>query len=241
MRVYVGTSGWMYDWNPDGFQWYIDNSGLNAVELNASFYRFPFPNQVKSWAKKTRRVNLRWSVKVNRFITHVFMFNEKALNTWDKFKRLFTPLDTYVDFYLFQLPPRARPTPRFIERIENFISTTNLGERFALEWRNREWFQERWVKWAERNGITLVSVDSPETVFYARTSRYSYVRMHGRTLWYAHYYTDEELSEVADKLVEMNGEAIYVFFNNNHDMLENARRMKKLLEQKLHYTQRTLF
>ncbi|RLF12723.1 MAG: DUF72 domain-containing protein, partial [Thermoprotei archaeon] len=39
MRVYIGTSGWLYDWNLDGsLDWYVKNSGLNAVELNASFY-----------------------------------------------------------------------------------------------------------------------------------------------------------------------------------------------------------
>ena len=37
LRVYVGTSGWAYFWNPDGLDWYVRNSGLNAVELNASF------------------------------------------------------------------------------------------------------------------------------------------------------------------------------------------------------------
>ncbi|RLI98826.1 MAG: DUF72 domain-containing protein, partial [Candidatus Aenigmatarchaeota archaeon] len=70
MQVFVGTSGWAYGWNPNGFDWYIKNSGLNSVELNASFYRFPFPNQVKSWARKTKEFNpsLRWSIKVNRLI-----------------------------------------------------------------------------------------------------------------------------------------------------------------------------
>ncbi len=241
MKFFVGTSGWMYDWNPDGFQWFIENSGLNAVELNASFYRFPFPNQVRSWANKTKRRGIRWSVKVNKFITHVFAFSERALVTWNKFRRLFEPLDRYIDFYLFQLPPRMRPTIKIIERIETFIHYTGLGERFALEWRNKEWFNDKWIKWAEKQGVTIVSVDSPDFIFYARTTSYSYTRMHGRTIWYAHYYTDEELEEVANKIIELDGEAAYIFFNNNHDMLENARRMKKLLEQKLHYSQRTLF
>ena len=241
MRVYVGTSGWMYDWNPDGFQWFVENSGLNAIELNASFYRFPFPNQVRSWAKRSDKRNIRWSIKVNRFITHVFRFSGRALETWDKFRRLFNPLEKYIDFYLFQLPPYARPSPKFIQRLEGFIHSVGLDERFALEWRNKEWFNDRWVKWAEKHEITIVSVDSPDFVFYARTTRYVYVRMHGRTIWYAHYYTDDELEEAANKIIELDGDAAYVFFNNNHDMLENARRMKKVLEQKLHYGQRTLF
>jgi uncharacterized protein YecE (DUF72 family) len=39
MELFVGTSGWFYSWNPDGsFDWFCRFSGLNAVELNMSFY-----------------------------------------------------------------------------------------------------------------------------------------------------------------------------------------------------------
>ncbi|MEM4913906.1 MAG: DUF72 domain-containing protein, partial [Desulfurococcaceae archaeon] len=70
MEVYVGTSGWLYDWNEGAsLDWYVEESGLNAVELNASFYRFPFRNQVKGWSIKGS--TLRWSVKVHRSITHL--------------------------------------------------------------------------------------------------------------------------------------------------------------------------
>ena len=47
MEVFVGTSGWSYGWNKGGnLDWYLRNSHLNAVELNASFYRFPNRNQI---------------------------------------------------------------------------------------------------------------------------------------------------------------------------------------------------
>jgi uncharacterized protein YecE (DUF72 family) len=40
MELFVGTSGWFYSWNPDGsFDWFSRFSGLNAVELNMSFYK----------------------------------------------------------------------------------------------------------------------------------------------------------------------------------------------------------
>lgn len=102
MKVFVGTSGWLYDWNEDGtLDWYVENSGLNAVELNASFYRFPFQNQVKSWKRKSK--SLRWAIKVHRSITHLRKFGERAYDIWDKFKNLFNPLEDLIDFYLFQL------------------------------------------------------------------------------------------------------------------------------------------
>ena len=65
-----------YSWNEGGsLEWFCENSGLNAVELNMSFYKFPFPNQVKGWARKGSR--LRWAIKVNRLIAHDRKFDER--------------------------------------------------------------------------------------------------------------------------------------------------------------------
>lgn len=231
-EIFVGTSGWLYSWNPNGFKWYARKARLNAVELNASFYRFPFPSQVKAWSN-TSPLNLRWSIKVNRWITHVFKFSEKALNTWKKFEKLFKPLQDKIDFYLFQLPPSIRPRNTFIKRIEKFIENTDLEEKFALEWRNNEWISRKWISWCENLGITLVSIDSPEIRLYVKTGEAIYLRMHGRTAWYAHNYSKGELIEIAKTTLDLNPKKIYIFFNNNHDMLNNARLMLSIFNELL--------
>jgi len=226
MKFYVGTSGWRYFWNKGGnFRWFVENSGLNAVELNASFYRFPFPNMIRSWMRNGR--SLHWSIKVNRLITHQFKFGDKALELWMKFRNLFSPMDETIDFYLFQLPPFM--TPKYASRIETFIEKTRLDERFALEVRNMKWFDDRWLKWASYYGITWVSVDSPDfprEIF--NTNGKVYVRMHGRTSWYNHVYTDEELSDVLLRINLTKPQEVYIFFNNNHGMLVNARKALEL-------------
>ncbi|MFB3889366.1 MAG: DUF72 domain-containing protein [Candidatus Bathyarchaeia archaeon] len=223
MEFFVGTSGWAYPWNEKrSLDWFVANSDLNAVELNASFYRFPSPSAVKSWAKKG--ASLRWSVKANRTVTHLARFSEKAWEWWTKFHELFLPLDGLVDFYLFQLPPST--TPQSAPLIEAFAEKTRLRRRFALEFRNQQWFSSEWTRWASDLGVTLVSVDSPELprdIF--NTDGSVYVRMHGRTAWYSHHYSQEELQEVAAKILKAKPEEAYVFFNNDEAMLENARTM----------------
>lgn len=200
MKVFVGTSGWWYDWNKDkSLEWYAKNSSLNAVELNASFYRFPYPNMVKSWAVKGK--NLRWAVKVNRLITHIYKFNEKALSSWKKFKKLFEPLDSAVDFYLFQLPPGMKPAS--YKKIKPFIKKTKLNERFALEFRNNEWFDKKWVKLFNELGITLVSVDCPDFPRMILSKKIVYERVHGRTSWYSHNYSDNELREIKESILKV--------------------------------------
>ncbi len=228
MKIFVGTSGWSYSWNPDGFKWYAKNSKLNAVELNSSFYRYPFPAYVKSWAENGK--NLRWAIKVNKTITHFYKFNEKAYEKWKSFKRLFMPLDKFVDFYLFQLPPNT--TPKSIEKIEKFIKKTKLKERFALEVRNEKWFKKEYIKRAKEMGITWVSIDAPKlSREIYKTSKDIYLRVHGRNLWYSHNYKKSELDEIAQKIKKKRTRNCYVFFNNNHNMLNNAREMKKILEK----------
>ncbi len=228
MQVFVGTSGWFYDWNPErSLDWFVQNSGLNALELNASFYRFPFPNQVKSWAKKGN--SLRWAVKVSKLITHQHLFNPNAYEVWNSFYQLFAPLDSLIDFYLFQLPPRLDITAR--PKLTAFIKKTALGRRFALECRNKTWFNPETVNWAEKLGITLVTVDAPDypgTVF--NTSGSIYLRLHGRTEWYRYCYSRKELKTIAVVISQMKPAAVYAFFNNDQDMLSNARTMFEILK-----------
>ncbi|NPA98095.1 MAG: DUF72 domain-containing protein [Crenarchaeota archaeon] len=233
MEVYVGTSGWMYDWNKWGnLDWYIRFSGLNAVELNASFYRFPFPNQVRSWARKSG--SLHWAVKVNRIITHYKRLNTSSYTTFEKFLRLFQPLDDKIDFYLLQLPPTYRKTPANIDRLRRFAEKFGLGERLAVEFRHESWFNDDTVSLCGDLGLTLVSIDSPIGVWIKSSNGVVYLRMHGRSYWYAHEYTEEELKEDAEKIVSLKPRKTYVFFNNNHWMLSNARTMRKILEESIH-------
>lgn len=229
----MGTSGWSYDWNPDGFDWYVENSGLNSVELNASFYRLPFRNHVYSWSKKTVK-GFRWAIKVSRIITHIYRMNPKAVKTFNKFINLFTPLEEHIDYYLFQFPPFLEPSQNAVRNIERFFTKVEISEKVAIEWRNLKWFSGEWEEWASNKGFTTVSVDSPELprqIF--NTSGTVYLRMHGRSSWYSHNYTEEELREVVDNMLEAKPRRIYVFMNNDHYMIGNARMILKMLRERL--------
>lgn len=228
--IFVGTSGWVYDWNLKGnLEWYLKNSRLNAVELNASFYRFPYPNQVKGWAHRGFR--LRWAIKVHRSITHYRRLGIKALELWKRFYDLFRPLDGLIDFYLFQLPPNFVRNDKNVGKLENFMAEVGLGPRFAVEFRDVSWFDERTISLLSGYDATFVSVDSPEGTWVAMSNGIIYLRVHGRTGWYYHNYSLEELKELASKIREKRPKKVYVFFNNDHWMLENARLMRKLLEE----------
>ncbi|MGK0549363.1 MAG: DUF72 domain-containing protein [Pyrobaculum sp.] len=227
MEIYVGTSGWLYSWNLGrSLRWYVENSGLNAVELNASFYLMPTARQVEKW--RAEGSSLRWAVKVYRGVTHFGRLSEKALELLKRFLALFEPMDHLVDFYLFQLPPFFTNTSRNRARVERISSA--LGPRAAFEFRHSSWFTEEVARWAEEAGFTPVSVDSPDASWVVSTRGVVYLRMHGRTAWYSHYYEEDELEEIAGRLLSLAPKRVYVFFNNDHAMLENARSMLAILK-----------
>ncbi|MCR8463077.1 MAG: DUF72 domain-containing protein [Candidatus Korarchaeota archaeon] len=223
MILYVGTSGWNYFWNKGGsLEWYIENVEFNAIELNMSFYRFPHASLPKSWARRGR--TLAWAIKVNQLITHRCRFGEKAFDLWKKFRSLFEPMEKegIIKFYLFQCPPSLRPTVTAVERLEKFIQETSLGDTFAIEFRNKEWFNQKWEKWLRNLGATMVSVDAPDFVNQVfKTTNKLYMRLHGRTAWYSHVYSEEELLEIFVKVREKisPSDEVYFFLNNNHGML----------------------
>jgi len=224
MEVFVGTSGWSYGWNTGGnLDWYLRNSRLNAVELNASFYRFPYQNQIAGWAAKG--TELRWCVKVHRFITHQFKFNDTARGIWQRFLDLFSPLDPWIDYYLFQAPPSMTNSDRFIR----FFNSLPQLEKCVLEIRNRNFILDDTACRKLQKCLPVVSVDSPDARNRIFADNLIYMRMHGRDDWYRHDYTQEELEETAAMIQRTGAEKVYLFFNNNHSMLENAQRMRELL------------
>lgn len=226
MEIYIGTSGWKYFWNEgNSLEWYVKNTGLNAVELNASFYRFPFSNMIKSWKKKGG--SLKWCVKVSKQITHIHKFDEDTIEIFKNFRELFKPMEDIISFYLFQLPPKMKPDR--LNKIEDFLNATNISEKIAFEFRNEEWFKEEVYEWAKYKKITFVSVDAPKLPQdIINTSGTVYLRFHGREDWYEHNYTDKELEKIKDGIKRKSPEKVFLFFNNDVHMFNNALLMKKI-------------
>jgi uncharacterized protein YecE (DUF72 family) len=221
--VYVGTSGWSYDWNKGNtLDWYIAESQLNAIELNMSFYRFPYPNMVKSWADKGK--NLAWVVKVHRSITHFQKLSPRAVESFQRFKTLFAPLEDRIHYYLIQLPPSFTD----LQTLEQFIEKTGT-EKLAIEFRHPTLFTDENITWAHQHNVLLVSIDAPQRPRTIMSKGIIYERIHGRTAWYSHDYSDQELHEIKERVAAAHPTTTYVFFNNNHAMLANAMRMNQIL------------
>lgn len=232
LEIYVGTSGWLYDWNKgSSLDWYVKHSALNAVELNASFYMYPYLSLVKSWSVRGR--TLRWAIKVHNSITHLRKLSQKALSNWLKFRELFKPMDELIDFYLFQLPPSMKACEENLSKVKAFAQSSGLKDRFAIEFRHESWFNDKVLRELESLGVTVVSIDSPIGTFVWSSNKIVYLRMHGRGPWYTYNYSMKELEELASYIIGLKPLKLYVFFNNNHWMLDNAKSMLNTLNKLL--------
>lgn len=223
-EILVGTSGWSYDWNlGKSLEWYTTESGLNAIELNMSYYRFPYTNMIKTWAKKGS--NLAWIIKANRLITHLKKLNKETYSIFERFKKLFTPLEKYIHYYLLQFPRKFID----LDKIEKFIEKCG-NEKISIEFRNDSMFTDEIINWGKKQEVLIVSIDAPKLPTKIMSQNIIYERIHGRTNWYSHNYSDEELLQIKERIMSAKPKKVYVFFNNNHMMLENAIRMYNLLK-----------
>ncbi len=224
MEKYVGTSGWMYQWNNGkSLEWYVNNSGLNAIELNSSFYRFPFPNQVRSWANAGS--SLAWVVKVNKAVTHTHLLNGKSYGIYSEFINAFKPLKSSLKLFLLQMPPRF--TTKTEQRLKDFIGSFET-KNMAFEFRHRSWYDYDFPGLDFKGAI--VSPDSPETSGrIIKKNNIVYLRFHGRKEWYSYNYKAKDLSQIALSALKEKPKTLYAFFNNDAYMLSNARTFSKLL------------
>ena len=126
MATYVGSSGWSYpEWRgsfypadakpPDFLRLYAER--LDAVELNATFYRLPSEEQLEAWAAQTPP-GFRFAVKLSRHIAHggrverLGTFCERVRSLGDRLGPVLVELpddrprdDGFLHLLLDSLPP----------------------------------------------------------------------------------------------------------------------------------------
>ncbi len=237
MKVRIGTSGWTYaHWQGNFYPPALPHARwldyytecFQTVELNASFYRSLRESTFANWYRKTP-ADFTWSVKANRFITHIRRLKD-AGPSLEKFFLSIKPLQGKLGVVLFQLPPSLGFHQA---EVESFGRLLPSEMKFTIEARNREWFTDTALTCLERHGIAWCIADTAGRYPYreAVTADFIYIRLHGSRSLYLSDYTEAELTAWAEKIRGWNRET-YVYFDNDHMAYapRNALRLKALLE-----------
>jgi uncharacterized protein YecE (DUF72 family) len=235
--IYVGTSGWNYDhWKRVFYpkdcpksKWleaYVER--FQTVEVNATFYRQMKPETFELWHRRTPE-GFRWSVKGNRYITHVKRLKDFR-EPLKRFMDSLALLKNKLGIVLFQLPPNLVFDK---DVFEEFCIGLKKNCCYTIEARHPSWLEEDVLSVLKRHQIAWCISDSAGKYPYleAVTSDFVYIRLHGSRKLYASEYSEDELKGWAAKMKEW-GKDTYVYFDNDYRGYapKNALRLKELLD-----------
>ena len=236
--IRIGTSGWYYEhWRElfypadlpksKWFEYYARH--FNTVEINNTFYHLPKEQSVQRWRKIAPKGFL-YSVKANRYITHV----QKIKDTTESLQRLFERINILkgkLGPVLYQLPPSLHID---LERLEAFIKLLPKRKNTIFEFRHKSWYCDDTFKLLKKfkTGFCIHDMpgkESPRVV----TSNIIYIRFHGTTSRYSGSYTKSQLQNWAKWFKEQskNASGIYIYFNNDAHghAIKNALQLKEII------------
>jgi uncharacterized protein YecE (DUF72 family) len=238
-NIYIGTSGWHYDhWKGPFYPENLSNSKMlshyarhfKTVEINNSFYQLPNRETFAEW-RKTVPASFVFTVKGSRYITHMKKLKDPS-QTVARLLEAVTALGTQLGPILFQLPPRWKVNP---ERLREFLKSLPAKFRYAFEFRDPSWFEDRIYKALNNMRAAFCIYDlagrlSPKKV----TADFIYIRLHGPGEAYQGQYDTNTLAGWAGAFSTwMNqGKEIFCFFDNDQAgyAAQDALRLKEMIE-----------
>jgi uncharacterized protein YecE (DUF72 family) len=132
--------------------------------------------------------------------------------------------------FLFQLPPSLKLDSNLLEKI---IEQLDPERKNVIEFRDKSWFKHEVYENFKKANIIFCTVSSPTLPEdFVKTSKDVYIRFHGKTAWYRHDYSQEELKAWSDRIKKAKPENVWVYFNNdaNASAVDNCLKLRKLLE-----------
>jgi len=234
--IRIGTSGWHYNhWKelfyPAGlpkskwFEHYAQH--FDTVEINNTFYQLPKEVSLKRWHEQAPK-NFLYSVKANRYITHI----KRLKDTSEAIERFFDRigiLKSRLGPILYQLPPSLH---KDLDLLESFIKLLPKKLSAVFEFRHESWFSEDTFNLLNQFGAgfcvhDLSGKETPRVV----TADIIYVRFHGPTGKYEGNYSKPALKNWAQWIRDNRTgiSSVFAYFNNDIGAyaINNAKTLKQ--------------
>ena len=166
-NVYVGCAKWnktdLKGFYPRGTKDELTyySTQFNSIELNATFYSMPSPDQVSTWKDKTPD-DFKFFPKITNTVSHY----KRLLNTTEAVTSFATSVlnfDEKLGMVFLQLHDNFKP--KDYERLEKFIQDWPKEVPLAVELRNEEWFADeetfnKTMDLFEKHNVTNIIVDT---------------------------------------------------------------------------------
>lgn len=223
--IRIGTSGWVYgDWRgrfyPEGvaqrrwLSYYSER--FDTVELNATTYRLPKPEQVQRWCEAVPGTFL-YTLKLSRLITHRKTLPDRIDEFIENYmSRAACFEEGKVAQILVQFPPFL---PRDDVHLRAFLDKLPAHHRYAVEFRHPSWLVPEVERILRERKMAFCIHDYPgcRTGDVVTTPELAYVRLHGYVALYVGNYPRRSLQHWAKRIRGLAGQAreVYVYFNND--------------------------
>jgi len=239
--IHIGTSGWHYGhWKgplyPENIpsNQYLSHytANFSTVEINNTFYKMPQEKTLRDW-KKTASGDFIFSVKASRYITHMKKLKDPHKPVANFLEKV-SILEKSLGPILFQLPPNWGVNP---DRLKSFLDTLPDGYRYAIEFRDPSWFDERVYNLLMERGAAFCIYDfdrreSPREI----TADFIYIRLHGSDGPYRGKYSVQALAGWAGALSAWVKDVseIFVYFDNDESGFapKDALLLKSMIEDR---------
>ena len=214
---------------------------FDTIEIDATLYGIPASSTLEKWYGETPD-NFKFSLKFPREITHDKRLAPESIPVMKEFTERARLLGDKLAVMLIQLPPSFEGSKENAQNLRRLLAELPRDQKFAVEFRQRDWF----IKWTfqelENAGVSLALVEGPwlprELMFDAIgkiSADHTYIRIMGeRDLQkfdriYRH--RDDELEQWARNIESIASPEIYVYMDNYFEGFapETANKLLRLL------------
>jgi uncharacterized protein YecE (DUF72 family) len=222
-KVRIGCSGWSYrDWRerfyPPGTptsRWLAHYATVfDTVEVNATFYRLPAVETVRSWAEQVPDGFL-FAVKGSRYLTHMRRLRDVGPGLARYWERI-EPLREAgrLGPVLWQLPERfARDEETLAAALEALPPA-----RHCFEFRHSSWFVPEVESLLEEHGASLALGDDARRELPAASpvGPLAYLRLHYGSRGRAGNYSERELETWRRRIAAWRSRRpVFAYLNND--------------------------
>ncbi len=234
MKIYAGTSGFAYkEWKgkfypekiPPKEMLHFYSERLGAVEINNTFYRMPRESVLKSWAEQVSG-GFIFALKAPQVITHI----KQLRNVFEETEYLFKTLSVLggkLGPVLFQFPKSFRANA---PALEDFLALIPGDTDCAFDFRSPTWLDAGMPDLLRKKGCSLCMEDTDENPVneIISTATWGYLRLRRSE------YTEDGLSEWAERILSQKWERAFVFFKHEDGAggAEMALRFQEIIESK---------
>ena len=237
------------------------SSHFPIVELDTSFYAIPSEHNIEKWVSETPD-SFRFVVKAYQGMTgHLRDDNpyESRNDMFEAFRKCASVFQNAnkLAMILVQFPPWFDCSVKNVNYIR-YVKQQLSDFPIAIEFRNRTWYsperKQETIQFLKQQGYIHTVCDEPQAgvgsvpFVLEVTNDVALVRIHGRNIYgwrnsgstenwrevrFLYDYNEEELSDLAQKIknLEQLCNEVYVLFNNNsgHHAADNAKTLQRML------------